>query len=357
VLLSLGSEALAQAVPARRASAPSTPWRLDRTTFDDSVSACTDFYRHVCGGWDVPANVPRDRPSAQWVQDQVDLRNDQALKELLLGEDPPPDVELGRLRTFVYACMAEDREVEEAASTTLARWLTLIESISTHEELMSVLRELHAHGVLAFFRYEGFPDSHDSARYRADIHQGALGLLAAASLTSQDRFDPRMSEHPLALAALAELAPHIDWVAYLRMVGHLPGQPVNVTSPKYLEKLDEIVATTPIEDIRAYLRWSFLDTLGPALPRDLAAEHYRFSSWPAQERQPRFAECTLETLKALGVELSRQFSLHIIGTDSRQRARVVAQQVQEEMIGPLAGPRGYRRLPDRPRQRSCGCSM
>jgi endothelin-converting enzyme/putative endopeptidase len=348
---------------------------------DSSVDACTNFYRHVCGGWDVAANVPDDRPSASWAQDLADRANDRALRELLLGQDPAPNAEVQRLRTFVHSCMAQGEEMEQTGKATLARWLALIDGIGTKDQLMSALAELHGHGIDAFFEYGGWPDAHDGRRYRADIHQGTLGLrapwysdkgaaaeslrqayrahvtrmlqlatpsssraehdaavvlgmeteLAAVSLSLMDRFDPQVSEHPMTEAQLAALAPDIDWARYLRRVGHLSGQPLNVTSPKYLQKVDEVLSMAPLQNVRAYLRWRFLDTLGPALPEALATEHDRFGSLAAK-RRPRFEECTLETVKAMGVELSREFSLRIIGTEARRRARAMVDRVQAQMV-------------------------
>jgi len=47
----------------------------------------------------------------------------------------------------------------------------------------------------------------------------------------------------------------------------------------------------------------------------------------------RADECQLETLRAMGTELSRQFSTRIIGVRVRDRAREVAERIQREMAG------------------------
>jgi putative endopeptidase len=145
---------------------------------------------------------------------------------------------------------------------------------------MTALRELHAHGVNAFFRYSGEPDINEQSRYRGEILQGSLGLrrltyaekgagaeterlkysehltrmfelagvtpatahrdaaavlqlestLAAVSLPYFDQFDAAVSEHPMKPQALAALAPHIDWTGYLEMVGQPPERALNVAS-------------------------------------------------------------------------------------------------------------------------------
>lgn len=358
-------------------------WSINRSTFDTSADPCSDFYQYVCGGWAVPANIPPDRPSAWWAQDTASKANDRALNQLLMGKDAIDHPEVHRLRTFFSSCMAQDAKSEQAGRAVLAKWLEPIENMKTPEQFMAVLRNMHAHGVNAFFQYSGEPDRIDKTRYRGEIHQGTLGLnrrlyfgndqgskerhqaylahitrmfelagidpararresatvfeleatLAAVSISFSDRFDAKVSEHPSTPKALAELAPHIDWAGYLKMVGSPPDDSLNVTSPTYLQTLDKLLAETPMEHLQAYLRWQFLHALAPALPSRLAEEHSRFYSPPAVQRRPRFDECQLETLKALGVELSRQFSLRFIGPKARDQARVDVERVQEEIAG------------------------
>jgi predicted metalloendopeptidase len=113
------------------------------------------------------------------------------------------------------------------------------------------------------------------------------------------------TEHVMTPAALAALSPHLAWKTYFEMVGHRPGDTLNVTSPRYAQTVDAIVSDRPIADLRALLRWQFLRALGTALPPRLADERYRYMTMAGTQRGARSEECQLETIKALGVELSR----------------------------------------------------
>ena len=379
--------ATAASPPAAPVVAGAAPggWQLDRSTFDPAADPCTDFYQHVCGGFATVDHIPADRAEAYWSHDAAAEANDRAIQQLLTGDDAADDPELGRLRTFFASCMARGADAEHTREATLSRWLRRIDGAKTRAGVMAVVRELHGHGVDALFHYTGEPDRTDQKRYRGELHQGSFGAgrlgrlsmytdstpdgterldayrahvttmlelsgvpaaragedartvvaleaaLAAVALPFGAQWDPAISEHPMTPNALAALAPHLEWPAYLAMVGHPADQPVNVTSPSYLTVVDGVLATRPVAALRSYLRWQFLASLAPALPARLADERDRFSTLAGVERGALARTCQLETLKAMGVELSREFSTRFIGPEARARARAAAERIQAEM--------------------------
>jgi endothelin-converting enzyme/putative endopeptidase len=357
---------------------------FDRSTLDDAVEPCTDFYQHVCGGWQARAPLDPSRGLAERASDIVAASTERTLHELLAGSEPTADAEVERLRTFFASCMgAADSLASD--ERTLAAWLERIDGARTRADLEAVLRDVHGVGVAAFFEYSGVADPTDPSRHRGQIHQGSFGsiahlqtddspagvaareayrdhiermlvlsgvdaprarreaeqvlalerTLAAATIAFEDQFDPERSEHVTSIEELRALVPHLDWAAYLARVGHPEQQPLNVTSPAYLAALERALATEPLPILRAYVRWQWLTTLGPALPAPLASEHARFVRG-GRPRPPREQECGLATLESLGVELSRQFSRRALGPDARARAREVAERVRTELVEAVA---------------------
>jgi endothelin-converting enzyme/putative endopeptidase len=369
----------AAAPPPVGAAAPA--WQLDRSTFDLAADPCNDFYQYVCGGFASSAKIPPDQSEVEWSNGAVSAANDRSIQGLLTGSDNADDVELGRLRTYFASCMATGDAAARAGEATLARWLARIDGIKTRGDVLTVVRDLQLRGVHALFQYSGEPDPTDRTRYRGEIGEASFGSWRvfrrdgaddgrreayrahiqtmfelsgegptraqndARAVVELERklagvapsYDPSLkdnlslTEHPMAPAALTAAAPHLAWAEHLEMVGHRKDQRVNVTSLAYLAVIDEIVASAPLADLRAYLRWQLLYELAPGLPARLADERYRFGALGGATRGSRSDECQLETVKAMGVELSRQFSIRVIGAEARDRATAVAERVRAEL--------------------------
>ncbi|HEX3483347.1 MAG TPA: M13 family metallopeptidase [Kofleriaceae bacterium] len=365
--------AVAPPAPASTAP-PAARWTLDRSTFDPSIDPCEDFYQHVCGGF-TRRPIPAGRTRIDRSRDALDARADRTLDRLLVGTEPTTNPELARLQTFYAACMVEDDARDRSTEPELRRWMARIDAIATPGELQVAMRELQALGVHAWFDYGAGRDPAARDRYRGELKQGELGMrvsryadpspsvtarrnayraliaqmfelagvaadrargdadrvlevetaLSAGSPSDDDLSDPRQTEHPMTVDALRALAPHVDWTGVFALVGHPAGRALNVEWPPYFQVLDRVLSSRPLDDLRAALRWRLLDDLADALPVRLADAHRRFYVVPGVRASTRAEQCRIVTLKALGVELSRQFAGPALGASARAAAtRVIA---------------------------------
>ena len=78
--------------------------------------------------------------------------------------------------------------------------------------------------------------------------------LAGPQLDLVARRDPSKVNHRIPLNDLKALTPGFDWAAYLKGIGAPAFTTLNVTQPDYLKALDGLLSSTPLEDVRLYLR-------------------------------------------------------------------------------------------------------
>lgn len=368
-------------------AAPAPAWQLDRSTFDTTAAPCTDFYQYVCGGYAAHTPIAADRTDADWARDAAGASTDQILHAILAGTDTPKPADASdvtRLRTFYASCMAPG----DAGLATLAAVLAPVDAIKARGDVQPALRALHQAGLTTLFQYVAEPDPVVQTRYRGELELGRIapydvrqalrdkthasdakraafrthveamlalagaptagahgdaqvvldiaGQLAVAAAASDGDYDPSASEHPMTPDELAKLAPHVDWKAYLAMVGHTAGEPLNVQWPAHLKAVDALLASRPLADLRAYLRWRVIDELAAVLPGKLAAEAFQYGADPGVARPARADECQLATVRAMGVELSRQYAARALGAAARDQATTDAQQVQAEIATAVA---------------------
>ena len=103
--------------------------------------------------------------------------------------------------------------------------------------------------------------------------------LAETTLTREEEQDPELSYNPATVEEIEQRYPQMDWRSYLDELGIAETDRMIVTQTAYLDRLDQILAETPIETLRDYLRvqllWNFYNNL------DLELEETAFTFFQA----------------------------------------------------------------------------
>ena len=174
-----------------------------------------------------------------------------------------------KLGTFYATCM-DSAAAEREGIAPIQPELSAASSITTRVQLLDAITRLQITGHNVLFQYGPNVDSHDAAHYTAWLSQGGLGLpdrdyytregagpdsvrtkylahiekvltlsgeaaasakrdaqlvyalekdLATASLTRVAMRDPAATDHPMSVAQLASLAPHVLWARYFHNAG------------------------------------------------------------------------------------------------------------------------------------------
>jgi putative endopeptidase len=358
---------------------------VDTAWIDKNASACTDFFQYANGAWLARDTIPAAYASSGVARDMSD-RNELVVRSVLDAAvahvaSLPVGNTTRKLGTFYASCM-DSAAAERAGLDPIRPWLARIDSVTKRSRLLPELAALHVVGVNVAFRYAPDVDAHDAAHYMVWLHQGGLGLpdrdyytrsgaaadsvrqryvehltrlfglagedstsaaahaqavmvletaLADASLTRVAQRDPAATDHPMPLAALDSLTPSISWSSYFRSIGlDAPPRRVNVAEPEFMRRVDSLVAETPLDTWRAYLRAHTLSSAAPWLSSPFVQEQFAFTSQftGARALLPRWKRCLRETDADLGEALGQAYVAKTFPPEARARARAVIDDIR-----------------------------
>ena len=100
--------------------------------------------------------------------------------------------------------------------------------------------------------------------------------LAKQELTRSELRDDNVVYNPLTLNELKDLAPTIDWEGYFNALGLKNIDKIIVGQPKTLKNLSTLLATMPIENVKAFLNWNLINNAAAYLSPELEKANWDF---------------------------------------------------------------------------------
>lgn len=363
---------------------------IDTSLMDESTPASVDFFRHVNGGWLDANPVPPEYGS--WGSfHEVNERNQTLLHELL--DSAAADAEARGARRMVgdyFAAAMDEAAIAEAGTAPLDPYFARIEAIDGVADLGATTRELHRMGVEVLFGLGVAPDFEDSGVYMVYVGQGGLGLperdyylrddersatlrtayadhvaaqlanlgesaeqaradadailafetrLADASYPAEKMRDVQLTMNRHDVAALDELMPGFALGTYLSELGvTLPT--VNIDNPGFFTALDALIADTPAETLRAYLRWHLLRTYASALSPSFEAEAFDFygrTLGGQQEQRPRWKRMIDAATGDVGELVSQLYVEAAFSPEAKERCEQLVDHLLSAMGRSIAG--------------------
>jgi endothelin-converting enzyme/putative endopeptidase len=158
--------------------------------------------------------------------------------------------------------------------------------------------------------------------------------LAQAQLSRVELRDPKATDHPMTFAELQALAPHFDWSDEFLALGVTKEGHVNVEQPKLAQTLDTLLASSPIDDWRLYLRWHVINDEADYLSS--AFENARFAFYSTalsgtKVMRPRWQRCVIATDAMLGEALGHEYVDKYLPPEAKARARQMAVNIVNEL--------------------------
>ena len=367
-------------------SIPYSP-SLDLTNLDRSADPCVDFYRFTCGGWMKNNPIPPDQ--AAWsVYAKLAEENSQFLWGILeqdakLKDRTPAQQKIG---DYFAACM-NTGTINARGLEPVKPELDRINAISSREQLAAFLREGANRRGLYFLNVRAEQDPKNAEMMIVGIGAGGLGLpdrdyytktdarseeirkryvaylsqllvlagipqaqadeqaaatmkietaLANASLTRVERRNPYNVYHRMKIGEIDALAPALGLNAYLQAQKVSPSllDNIDVSQPKFLQALQDQLASAPLDNLKAYLRAHALNAASTSLSSNFEDAQFNFYGKflrGVPQMQPRWQRCEHQVDNYLGEALGQEFVARTFSPETKQKVVEMTEQIEQAM--------------------------
>lgn len=355
--------------------------RFDVQAVDRSADPCADFYQYACGGWLKRNPIPADRSYWAVFQQMRDLNQRRVAAILDHAAHAPGSKDEQRIGDYYSSCL-DQSALEDTGLKSLRAEFDRIDTLQNSVDLAEELARIHSLGsdalfsigadqkledanqVIGYFDQSGLnlpepgyytSDDAENAKaragYRAHLQtefeligesleraQAAAGnvlkievALARAELTPVERRDRKLWYHEITLVQLQELAPALPWKAYFAAIQIDPHAVVNVAVPKYMQAVNTLLSTLPIDAWKDYLRWESVRVATPALPkrfREAEFDFYEHTLRGVKSVSSREQQCTDLTNRDLGEAVGREYVERYFPPSSKAQVLRMAEQVR-----------------------------
>ena len=130
--------------------------------------------------------------------------------------------------------------------------------------------------VITLFTLTG-TSADDAAKNAATIF-GIESALAKAELSRTAMRDPLVTYNKFAVADFAKTTPNLNWVALLPQLKVSGQDTLIVGQPAFFKAEDALLASTPVDDWKIYLKWNILKGSASALSSPFVKASFAYSS-------------------------------------------------------------------------------
>jgi endothelin-converting enzyme/putative endopeptidase len=363
---------------------------FDPTAIDRKADPCVDFYQYACGAWMAANPIPGDQ--SRWGRfDALQDRNREILHKILEDASVPKPgrTPLEQKMGDYYAACMDEKAIDAKGADPLKPDLARIAALKNKAGLTDVVAYLSRADAAPFFRFASGPDAKNSSQVIADLDQGGLGLpdrdyysksdeksveirrqyvahirkmfeltgvapeaaakqaqavleieteLAKASLDRVARRDPEKLYHKKTIKELNDLGSGIAWEKFFQAVGAPRFQSLNVEVPEFIQAMNTVISSHPLDELKAYLTWGLVRESAGALSQPFQQESFNFYGKTlrgTKEMRVRWKRCVDFTDQQLPDALGRKFVDTTLGSEGMRRTREMVGEIEKAMAADL----------------------
>jgi len=370
------------AAPAQtQPAAPAEP-AFDVSELDTTLNACDDFNSFVNAKW-VKANpIPEDRSGwgAFDALGETSLKTQHEILEAAAKKTDADAASVEHKLGVLYAAGMDEAGIEKLGYTPIKPQLDAIAALKDGKDVARYITQRHAEGDSEVFEFGSGADFHDAKMQIGYAFEGGLGLptkdyytdpqyaqirdaylayiaktfeltgapadaakaqaqqvfdlektLAAASLSRVEARDPQNQYHFVSVAQADQVMPHFSWDDYFKAQGVSIDKGFSLSQPKFFAALDKQLASAPIAQWQAYLRFHAIDGAASALSKPFADASFDFwgktlSGQPQQK--PRWKRVVGAVNRAIGEGLGQLYVAKVFTPEAKARATELVDNVR-----------------------------
>jgi putative endopeptidase len=302
---------------------------IEESSFDHSIRAQDDLFRHVNGTWFKENQIPEDKSmygSFHMLADDAEA----AVKEILLEASANTGSAKSQAAQQIgdmYASFMDEERANQLGAAPIAAELELVKNLETIEDATKLMGEFSKMGIGGIFGSYVDNDSGNPKRYIVHLYQGGIGLpdeayyreekhaeirdaylphiaqmlnfagwempaaekaahtimefetaLAAVHWNNVDARDAEKTYNLVSFADLQKLTPSFNWELWLAG-GELQNKVLAETvvmMPSFFEGLDKVFNQKNLEQIKLWLAWKVIGSAASLLSENFVNERFAF---------------------------------------------------------------------------------
>ena len=172
------------------------------------------------------------------------------------------------------------------------------------------------------------------AKAQADQVMAFETALAKASLAPTELRDLDNEYHFVSVADADKATPHFSWEKFFSTQGINAGKGFSLSQPKFFVEMDKLIATAPVAQWQAYLRFHTIDMASPVLSDAFQTNHFDFHNKTLAgqpEQKPRWKRVLGEVNDGMGMGLGELYVAKYFPPQSKARAEQLVTNIRDAL--------------------------
>jgi putative endopeptidase len=380
---SASAPAPAQSAPAPGSTVAILPDQPLAFGVDDQYNPCNDFDNYVNAKWDKANPIPADqtRWGAFGILHEKSLQQQKSLLETAAyNAKNSKGSELQQKLGNLYAAGLDTATIDKLGYDPIKPQLSSIDALKTRDDIVNFIDTSYDNGDGYVFNFGSSADFKDATKQIGYVFQGGLGLptrdyylspkykdirdaylkyiaksleltgtseaaakkqadevmkfeteLAKASLAPVELRNPKNQYHFVTVAEADKTSPHFSWDKFFKAQGVDIGKGFSLSQPKFIAEFDKLLASAPVSQWQAYLKFHLISDASPALSQPFQDNQFDFYGKTLRgqpEQQARWKRVIGAVNRSMGMGLGELYVAKYFPPESKQRAEQLVTNVR-----------------------------